>query len=111
MYLPLPASHLLIHLERDPGGGVRPPFSGHPQKIALGPSSPLLDHPWKKMSGYAHVYYYSFCVYLHYTYQVVLSYSVTQLIHKKMPESCTYYIFLLLKLVTGFQSSDSNSQV
>lgn len=30
---------------------------------------------------------------------------------KKMPESCTYYIFLLLKLVTGFQSSDSNSQV
>lgn len=81
MYLPLPASHLLIHLERGP------------------------------MSGYAHVYYYSFCVYLHYTYQVVLSYSVTQLIHKKMPESCTYYIFLLLKLVTGFQSSDSNSQV
>lgn len=108
MYLPLPASHLLIHLERCPGrgGGVL-----HPQKIALGPSSPLLDHPWKKMSGYAHVYYYSFCVYLHYIYQVVLSYSVTQLIHKKMPESCTYYIFLLLKLVTGFQSSDSNSQV
>lgn len=62
MYLPLPASHLLIHLERGPGGG-----GGHPQKIALGPSSPLLDHPWKKMSGYAHVYYYSFCVYLHYT--------------------------------------------
>lgn len=95
----------LIHLERAP-----PPQATH-RKQPLDPSPPLLDHPWKKMSGYAHVYYYSFCVYLHYTYQVVLSYSVTQLIHKKMPESCTYYIFLLLKLVTGFQSSDSNSQV
>lgn len=101
----------LTYSSREGSWGGGPPPSGHPQKIALGPSSPLLDHPWKKMSGYAHVYYYSFCVYLHYTYQVVLSYSVTQLIHQKMPESCTYYIFLLLKLVTGFQSSDSNSQV